>query len=75
MSRYVYENEFEEFVEHSRARWNLLSERDYRPGKPWSKSRNDSTYLLALQNVKRDEWLNDGNIELWEFLHVGDLPN
>ena len=73
----TYEDEFEKFVVETGARWNLcLSYADPLPGKIWSKARNDSEFLLALQNVEPDKWHADGNMELWKFQHIGgELPH
>ena len=55
--------------------WDLFGVDPF-PGTPWSKSFNDSGFLLALQKVKHDEWLNDENRGCWQFLHVGsEEPN
>ena len=76
-----YENnaaEFEEFVEKSRARWNLciLDEEKPTPGTVWSKACNESWYLLALQKVRHDEWNNFVNKAYWVHLHLGsEKPN
>ena len=68
----------EEFIIESQARRLLchVGDPDPRPGRAWSKPNNDPAFLLALQKVKPDEWMNDENKIYWEHLHIGsDLPS
>ena len=65
----------ERFAIESQARRVLISKGDARPGQPWSRTCNDSSFLHALQQVESDDWLNDENDIYWKFLHIGDEPN
>lgn len=69
----------ERFAIKSQARLLILSingNDDPLPGLVWSKSNDDGFFLLALQQVESDDWLNDENDIYWKFLHFGsDLPN
>ena len=68
----------EEFVTVSQARRLLCNcgNDDPMPGQVWSQVNSDPAFLLTLQKVKPDEWMNDENRFFWEYQHVGsEEPN
>ncbi len=76
--------EFEEFVEDTQTRhlyYTLSSDNPRRAlmavgPTPFSKACNESWFLLALQNVPRDEWMKLQNKPYWQYLHLGSSePN
>ena len=71
-------NKFDEFIDEAQTRhlYFTLSSDEPPPSMLFSKACNESWFLLALQNVPRDEWMNLENKLYWQYLHIGsEEPN
>lgn len=70
--------ELEKFIDDTQSRhlYYTLGGKDPKPKEPWSEACNESWFLLALQNVPRDELMKLENKPYWQYLHIGSSePN